>query len=192
MPDSPPKRVTRARAKAVERTEATADAPKVTTTAKKTAVNTKKVEKPTKEDVVVVKPTATTKRKTRADDVDEQALRGTQAGIAKTSNGRAKKGDLEKSEMVEDDAATKTEGPKLRGRPKKVTVSAPDDMPAEPQKSRGRPKKTITDAASTKVESFRLAGVSLLQWQSQRLLRRRLHLKMTPSKKRRIGHSWRK
>lgn len=153
MPDSPPKRVTRARAKAVERTEATADAPKVTTTAKKTAVNTKKVEKPTKEDVVVVKPTATTKRKTRADDVDEQALRGTQAGIAKTSNGRAKKGDLEKSEMVEDDAATKTEGPKLRGRPKKVTVSAPDDMPAEPQKSRGRPKKTITDAASTKVEA---------------------------------------
>jgi hypothetical protein len=135
----------------VERTEATADAPKVTTTAKKTAVNTKKVEKPTKEDVVVVKPTATTKRKTRADDVDEQALRGTQAGIAKTSNGRAKKG-ISKSEMVEDDAATKTEGPKQRTA-KEVTVSAPDDMPAEPQKSRGRPKKTITDAASTKVEA---------------------------------------
>ncbi|KAI9879494.1 MAG: hypothetical protein M1830_008370 [Pleopsidium flavum] len=153
MPDSSPKRVTRARAKAVEGTTVTAKAVKVTTMAKKAAVDTKKVEKVAKEDAGVVKPVATTKRKTRTDDVDEQAVRKTQAGIAKISIGRAKMGDLEKSEVVEDNAATKPAAPKPRGRPKKVTVSAADDKPDEPQKSRERSKKTTIDAANTKPET---------------------------------------
>lgn len=162
MPDSPPKRVTRARAKAVgeTKTKITAKAPKVTTGAKKSATEKiekletleKATEKATEKDAAVAKPRKTTKRKTRADDVDDKAVDSPQPVVVKISAGRAKAGDSKKSAIVEGNADDKPAPPKTRGRPKRLAVDTIEGTVDEPPKPRGRSKRVATKTTNPKVE----------------------------------------
>ena len=169
MTDSPPKRVTRARAKNTN-TDDIAPKPKATkiTTASVKAVAMKKKQ---------TEPIRPVKRKTRADDekgeATEEAVPEQEAKPEPTrGKGRAKKdvtGDKEE-EHVPDAPKTrarptkataaevpKPDGPKTRGRPKKALETAPavqevQNEVAEPEPvkklTRGRPVINSTQAKS--------------------------------------------
>ncbi|KAL6716396.1 hypothetical protein ACLMJK_005962 [Lecanora helva] len=147
MPDSPPKRVTRARAaKAPEDAPAKPKTTKVTTASSKAAAEKRKA-------AVLVKaeaPAKTTKRKTRADDeaakhiedleaptVEEQEPEEEQESKQANAKGRPKKvpaAATKKVEVVDADA------PKTRGRSTKATAST-TSAKSEAPKPRGRAKK---------------------------------------------------
>lgn len=154
MDESPPKRVTRARAKATEDTKSIAKTTKITTAAAKAA--------------------KTTKRKTRVDDEQVQA----EASSGPTPNpkaeptktrGRPKKivesitaeSTVESAQIgtkrhqekdVPIPASAQMERPKARGRPKKGTVAAtaePSEMVARDGKPENQMKSTRGRAATT-------------------------------------------
>ena len=138
MTDSPPKRVTRARAKNTD-TDDAASKPKATkiTTASAKAAAMKK------------KPALSTqpiKRKTRADDendeVNEEAVFEQEAMPEPTkAKGRAKKDVTVKKEEIQ-----MSDAPKTRARP--TRAPAAEVTKPEAPKTRGRPKKTLERAAT--------------------------------------------
>lgn len=167
MADSPPKRVTRARAKNTD-TDNVASKPKATkiTTA---SVRTAALKK--KQPAVPNRPT---KRKTRADHEDGEAIEGevTEQAVKPEPTkaiGRAKKdATVEKEQDQVPDApttrarltkapateTTKTDAPKTRGRPKKMLDAAPA---VEREAEKPKPVKKITRGcpvpSMTKVQS---------------------------------------
>lgn len=144
MTDSPPKRVTRARAKNAD-TDNVAPKPKATkimTASAKAAAMKKKPAEPTKP----------VKRKTRADDVNGEATE--EAVLEQEAKSEPTKG---KERVKKDVGGEKEEGqmpdaPKTRARPTKATAAAlikPDGP-----KTRGRPKKTLETApAAQEIQS---------------------------------------
>ena len=164
MTDSPPKRVTRARAKNTNTDEVASKpkATKITTASAQAAARKKKLAEP-------IRPV---KRKTRADDENGEATEAAPEQEAKPEplkgKGRVKK-DLtaEKEGYKLPDApktrarpnktttaeVTKPDGPKTRGRPKKVLETAPAAQEAQKELQKPMPvKKTtrgraVTDAA---------------------------------------------
>ncbi len=137
MPESPPERVTRARARA------TAD--------------TKPTKKPTIITTPAAKATRATKRKTRADEEDElPVIEAPPAPVdkpeaVKTTRGRSKKVADEQQVVVQDEKnesnapVSVVQAPKARGRPKKVPVSV--SKPASvPKKDEVAPARKITRA----------------------------------------------
>lgn len=138
MTDSPPKRVTRARAKNTDTDDAASKpkATKITTASAKAAAMKKKP----------AIPTQPIKRKTRADDengkANEEAVFEQEAMPEPTkAKGRAKKDvTFEKEEVQMSDA------PKTRARPTRAPA-AEVTKPKAP-KTRGRPKKTLERAAA--------------------------------------------
>ena len=164
MPDSPPKRVTRARAKASEDEKPIARVTKVTTASAKAAASAKTA---MGSKVAAEKPVKTAKRKTRADDDIDQSsdkaidyINATQE-LVKTRGGRNK---IVPEEIIEEpkpnvpkrsksrlgSAAIPTEEveskqPKLRGRPKKVTaVQVADTVEASSHQEKSAPAKVAT------------------------------------------------
>ena len=132
MTDSPPKRVTRARAKNTN-TDDIAPKPKATkiTTASLKAAAVKK--KPTE-------PTRPVKRKTRADEETEEAVPEQEAKPEPTKGKVRAKKDVtgEKDEVHVPDA------PKTRARPTKSTAA---ELPKlDGPRTRGRPKKALETA----------------------------------------------
>lgn len=136
MTDSPPKRVTRARAKNTD-TDNVAPKPKATkimTASAKAAAMKKKPAEPTKP----------VKRKTRADDVNGEATK--EAVLEQEAKSEPTKG---KERVKKDVAGEKEEdqipdAPKTRARPTKATA-AELTKPDGP-KTRGRPKKALETA----------------------------------------------
>lgn len=169
MPESPPKRVTRSRAKATGDVESQSNVTKITTESAKVSAESRRR----------VAPAKTTKRKTRADDanvdpeVDASAEEVPEKEPAKIQ-GRQKKVKVEAKEKllkVKVPATTRTrsakplvpeeittEAPKPRGRPRKAP-STTNDVTAEPKgpenltvvkKSvRGRPAAIIAKPRAT-------------------------------------------
>ena len=172
MPDSPPKRVTRARAKVIDDGVAQSKITRITTASAKISAE----KKPKVESV------KTTKRKSRAeggnDDVEMEKEKVTKEPAKKEptkTRGRQKKTQAETGKdalKVDDLAPHKTrsakpiiaeeisaEGPKPRGRPKKAISAAPAvlnkveaaDTSAPAKKSvRGRPTTITAKPATTK------------------------------------------
>ncbi|KAK7914818.1 hypothetical protein PG985_012521 [Apiospora marii] len=129
---SPPKRVTRARAAAA--TGGSSSAPKSTTT--KAAAASKVI---ASKAAAAVRTAPSTKRKTRADEENDEETHDTADELAPTS------------------ADTMNKPPRARGRPKKIVEPAPQQQPDQPEQSndassstaptratRGRAKKTTT------------------------------------------------
>lgn len=136
MTDSPPKRVTRARAKNTD-TDNVVPKPKatkiVTASAKAAAMKKKPAE-----------PSKPVKRKTRADDVNGEATE--EAVLEREAKSEPTKG---KERVKKDVAGEKEEGqmpdaPKTRARPTKA-IAAELTKPDGP-KTRGRPKKALETA----------------------------------------------
>ncbi len=126
MPDSPPKRVTRARAKASDDPASKAKTVKVMTPSVKAA---------TKKDQPAEAPRIT-KRKTRADD--EQQTNAAEKSVVEElvkTRGRAKKVEEKIAEQGVADEVPK----KARGRPGKTAEA--EEMLSTAPKTRGRPKK---------------------------------------------------
>lgn len=123
---SPPKRVTRARA-AAKTTDAGVKTTKIATAASKAKVT---------------RAASTTKRKTRADEAQEdEENHGPDEIIepepAKTTRGRAKKGPVQAAVEMEEEAPPLPRT--TRGRPKKAVTETP--APEPPKTTRGRAKK---------------------------------------------------
>ena len=133
MPDSPPKRVTRARAKTTEAGEGK-PLPKKTAIATKPSASTKKV---------AIQSANTTKRKTRADDSAEQKEEEPKIKDEKPSEGAKPRGRMTKMDVaaVEQQDANKEEKPKARTRKPAVTRTADVVKVEAPKTRRGRPKK---------------------------------------------------
>ena len=140
MTDSPPKRVTRARAaKAPEDTEIKPKTTRITTASAKAAVQTKKVP--------ATRGAKTIKRKTRADNEEENRieLSTSEAKPVEQQNAEPEKTTITRQKMVtkgENSKALPVEDPKPRGRQRKITVPE-KPKPANP-KTRGRQKKAST------------------------------------------------
>lgn len=126
MPDSPPKRVTRSRAKASNDVGTKPKTVKVMTPSAKAIIDTKKTTEPAK----------TTKRKTRTDDaedkvIEEQVVEKGPEDMAKT-RGRTRKTDKKGRE----EAVTAQVPRKTRGRQTKAPVE--EEAKVEAPKPRGR------------------------------------------------------
>ena len=139
MPDSPPKRVTRARAKASGEAETKTKVTKIVTASAKVAVKNKRPVKPVK---------ATTKRNTKAVDrkVDEAAQIDSDAPVVKEltrSKTRSKK--PEEEEMIEKAVESNTAAPPTC---RSAEPPAEKEVHVEAPKPRGRPKKVVTTTAS--------------------------------------------
>lgn len=133
MTDSPPKRVTRARAKTTNSDDVASKprATKITTASAKAAAMKKKPAVQAK----------AVKRKTRADDEDGEAIDGAVLGQEKKPGptkavGRAKNGDTDEKEEDQMPDALRT-----RARPTKAPAAEVTEL--EAPKTRGRPKKTL-------------------------------------------------
>ena len=158
MPDSPPKRVTRARAaKATDDVPAKPKTTRITTASSKAAAEKKKAAAPGAKAEV---PAKTTKRKTRAEDeeakvvvdvespeigepVEEEQLESKPA----KAKGRQKKVAGEESKDVK-----VIEPPKTRGRQTKTTTTTTDNAKVELPKPRGRAKKAPEATAAAQVQ----------------------------------------
>ena len=141
MPDSPPKRVTRARAKATEDTGPKSKVTKITTASAKASAEKKRLTEPAKP----------IKRKTRTDDdVEEPVANAIPDGEVKApvkARGRQKKVNDDAKEVppsVDVPAPT-------RGRQSKAVAS--DQISSEAPKLRGRPKKAAIVKAETPSEA---------------------------------------
>lgn len=137
MPDSPPKRVTRARAKASNESELKTKVTKIVTASAKAAVENKRTVKPVKAskritkavdhkiegaaqtdtEAPVAKEPAKTKTKTRSKKSEEEVMeKPFEVNVTAPSTRRVAKPPVEKEVHVE--------APKPRGRPKKVVITA--------------------------------------------------------------------
>jgi hypothetical protein len=127
---SPPKRVTRARAAAKSTTDTGVKTTKIATAASKAKVT---------------RSASTTKRKTRADDTHDEEIEEPMEQIIepeapKTTRGRGKKAVVQPDPVVEEEAPAPVKT--TRGRPKKAVIEETSLAPAAaPARSlRGRPK----------------------------------------------------
>ncbi|KAF7856020.1 hypothetical protein EAF04_009976 [Stromatinia cepivora] len=133
MDQSPPKRVTRARAAAKS--------------TKDTGVKTARIAPAASKSANISRGTTSTKRKTRADDEEEEQneeLAEETKPEPKTTRGRPRKAAQLETEIEETMAPAKV----TRGRPKKTTIEAPAPQPA--RSLRGRAKK---DEVESQAES---------------------------------------
>lgn len=136
MTDSPPKRVTRARAKTTD-TDDVASKPKATkiTTASAKAAAVKK--KPAVQ-------TKTIKRKTRADDDDAEAIERAVVEQEAIPEPTKAKGPAKKKVTGEKEEGQVLDAPRTRARPTKAPAAEPNKP--EAPKTRGRTKKLETSA----------------------------------------------
>lgn len=149
MPDSPPKRVTRARAKAAGDVESQLKAANVVTASAKASVKTKRPAPPSKATVPTKEtaPARATKRKTRADDenpnpeVETLVVEDPQKEVAKKRTRQKKPVDAAKEDVLKIAVPT----PRTRSVISE-TSSAETKIGIETPKPKGRAKK----AASTK------------------------------------------
>ncbi|KAI9702415.1 MAG: hypothetical protein M1836_000894 [Candelina mexicana] len=149
MPESPPKRVTRARARAT--------------------TDTRTTKKPTIITTPAAKATRVTKRKTRADEEEEPPVIEAppppvnKLEPEKATRGRSKKAASQKQEPVEDakdgndEPEPIVEAPKARGRPKKVPVSVSKPASAA-KKEEVAPTRKITRARAPAALSVGVAA----------------------------------
>lgn len=140
MPDSPPKRVTRARTKATEDAGSKSKVTKITTASAKVSAEKKRLAEPAKP----------IKRKTRADDdaADPltKAIPSEDVKEPPKTRGRQKKA---KDDLKEGLPSLGVPAP-TRGRQAKATVSEQTNL--EAPKLRGRPKKVTTLATANSLE----------------------------------------
>ena len=131
MADSPPKRVTRARAKATEDSGLEVKTTKITTASARIAAASK----------APAKTTPTTKRKTRADDTKIESIDQGVTGASNALSGSSKaRGRPKKAvDAAETDPIPPDVLPKPRGRPSKSVVKVAEDI-TQPTKSSGRTK----------------------------------------------------
>ena len=158
MPDSPPKRVTRARAKASDEPASKAKTVKVMTPSAKAAA---KKEKP-------VEAAKITKRKTRADDENTETIEEPAVEQPAKTRGRAKKVEEKAEESgpalevlkktrgrqakpAEADEAKPT-APKTRGRSKKAEVPAESKLPIPSGPEKSEPARAMTRARAPSVK----------------------------------------
>lgn len=136
MADSPPKRVTRARAKNTG-TDDVASKPKATkiTTASAKAAALKKNP---------AVPTKSTKRKTRADKEEDEATEEAVIDQEAKPEPTKAKGRAKEDITVEKEDIQIKDAPKTRARPPKAPVAEVPEP--EAPKTRGRPKKTVETA----------------------------------------------
>ena len=130
MPESPPKRITRSRAKATGDVEIQSKVTKITTESAKLSAQSKRR----------IAPAKATKRKTRADDAHVDPKVETRAEeVPKKEPAKV----LERKRKVKDDTTEKTLKVEVsattRGRSAKTLV--PEETRAEAPKPRGRPRK---------------------------------------------------
>lgn len=147
MLDSPPKRVTRARAKATEETGSISNVKRIATPSIKVSTQKKRLVEP-------IKPT---KRKTRADgnvaDPVTEAISDDESKEVTKSRGRQKKTtDDTKGQMPTSEVPAPT-----RGRRSKATVTEPNKV--EVPKLRGRPKKAIGETAQSAVQAQKVSAL---------------------------------
>ena len=131
MAESPPKRVTRARAKANEISESGIRTTKITTASAKVAALSK----------TPIKPPKTTKRKVRADDAAKDDTAQLEEIPSVKTRGRPKRAvetETETNEVV----VTIDTLPRTRSRLEKSTTDGEDIVPAVP-KPKGRPRKAV-------------------------------------------------
>ena len=140
MADSPPKRVTRARAKNIN-TDDVASKPKATkiTTASAKAATVKK--KP-------AQPSLPVKRKTRADDENGEATEEAVAEQEAKPEHIKEKGQVKKVVPGEKAEGSMPDAPRIRARPTKATAAEVAKL--DGPKTRGRPKKTLETAPAVK------------------------------------------
>ena len=140
MPDSPPKRVTRARAKATTELGTKPTITKITTASAKAAVEKKQV----------VGVTKSVKRKTRADDEHDEPnhepVAEKQEKVKPTKAIAKAKKAVEIAENAAEDVKPVQPLTKTRGRPPKIAVT--DEPKADAPKPRGRAKKAMIPAKS--------------------------------------------
>lgn len=130
MPESPPKRVTRSRAKAAGDLEPQSKVTKITTESAKVLAESKRR----------VAPARATKRKTRADDAHgDPKVEASAEEVPKKEPGRMQ-GRQKKDKDEAEEKLPKVEVPATaKGRSAKTPV--PDEISAEAPKPRGRPRK---------------------------------------------------
>ena len=152
MPDSPPKRVTRARAaKLSDEVNAKPVSTKITTASTRAAAEKKKAVASIK----AMAPAKTTKRKAKAEDGEPETVEALETPAieepvleeqpdAKKAKG---KNQQKKGAVAEQDEVLVAEAPKSRGRQPRATA-ATRSAKFETEKPRGRPKK-VPEPAST-------------------------------------------
>ena len=140
MADSPPKRVTRARAKNIN-TDDVASKPKATNITKASAKAASVKKKP-------AQPSLPVKRKTRADDENGGATEEAVAEQEAKPEHTKEKGQVKKVVPGEKVEGSMPDAPRIRDRSTKATAAelAKPDGP----KTRGRPKKTLETAPAVK------------------------------------------
>ena len=136
MPESPPKRVTRARAKATNEFETVSKKKKITSASTKVAAESKPA----------VQPAKVTKRKAKVDNGSEGLVQEpiiiTQAALAPIkSRGRPKKVGEETNGAIKD-VSTSDALPRTRSRQEK-DIALPDEGKDNEPKPRGRPRKIV-------------------------------------------------
>ena len=138
MTDSPPKRVTRARAKNADADEVASKpkATKITTASAKAAAVKKKSTVQSK----------TIKRKTRADEDGAEASERAVVEQEPTAEPLKAKGRPKKDVTCKKEEDQVSDAPRTRNRPTKAPAA--EDHKPEAPKTRGRPKKTVTTSAS--------------------------------------------
>ena len=143
MPDSPPKRVTRSRAKTKDEMEEKAAMTKASPALK---VNTR-VKKPT------VEPIKSTKRKTRSHDTAEQAEQEVESMEVESLEAPKLRGQARKSNKVTEKTDDASGDVKPKPRTRKVPTAKAAENSEEPLKSRrGRPRRDEEGAAPMKAK----------------------------------------
>ena len=144
MPESPPKRVTRARAKATTEPGMKPKTTKITTGSANASVQKKQS----------IEPAKPVKRKTRADDENDEPIQ--EPVVEHQPKSKPAKAGIKIKKAVEaiastaEDAKSAEPPAKPRGRPAKAVVV--EEPATEAQKPKGRAKKTVTPVASIRSE----------------------------------------
>ena len=154
MPDSPPKRVTRARAKATEDTEIGMKTAKILTASAKAALAHKTPSKP-------AKPAKAPKRKTKAEEVKEakeakeavaQSKMASDNTPTEPSKPRARAKKISEA-TLETNLATSNELPRTRSRADVTSKPAFETTAPTLPKTRGRPRKVAETPAEESQET---------------------------------------
>lgn len=146
MPDSPPKRVTRARAKASGESESKTKVTKIVTASAKAAVENKRI----------VKPVKANKRNTKVIEhqVEAAAATDTEAPTAKESTKTKTRSKKPDEEVKEKTAEIKGAAPPTR---RFAKPPAEKEVHVEAPKPRGRPKKAVTTTVSNPSDAHQVA-----------------------------------
>ena len=140
MPESPPKRVTRARAKATTDLGTKPKIAKITTVSAKVAAEKQQA----------IEPQKAVKRKTRADDEQDKPPQESMVEQQPKMKSAKASGKVKKVEPVEEDLKQAETLHKTRGRPPKIASTG--EPKAEATKPRGRGRKAATPSISIPVD----------------------------------------